>query len=341
MLKYKHYNIKNMLETEKKSLKLIILVFAYNEENSIQRVIQEIPSKINGVDQIQILVMDDASTDNTKINAQKMGVEVISQKYNQGLAKLFTKGIEEALKRKADLIVHTDGDNQYNQKQINDLIQPLIEKEVEVVIGNRQIQKLKFMKRGNKYGNLLGNFIFNKILKLKNIDFSSGFRAYTKQAALNFIIFSNHTYTHESIIQLVNQGQKIISIPIEFRERKNGQSRLIKNLLTHINKSLSVIIRSILYYKPLKTFSSIGTIFFSLGFLIGLRFLYFYFTQKSSGHIQSLILASIFIIISFLMIIVGFISDLINKNSQINHQILYEIRKEKYSRKKDTPKPSL
>lgn len=322
-----------MSQIEQKSLKLVVLIFAYNEENSIQKVIQEIPSKINGIDQIQILVMDDASTDNTRINAEKMGIKVISQKYNQGLAKLFIRGIKEALKRDADIIVHTDGDNQYNQKQIIDLIQPLINKKSEVVIGNRQIKKLKFMKKGNKYGNLLGNLIFNRLLKLNNIDFSSGFRAYTKEAALNFIIFSNHTYTHESIIQLVNQQQKIISIPIDFRERKEGESRLIKNIFSHINKSLSVIVRSILYYKPLKTFSSLGIIFFCLGTLIGLRFLYFYFTSGSSGHIQSLILASILIIVSFLMIIVGFISDLINKNSQINHQILYEIRKEKYRRK--------
>lgn len=315
-------------------MKLVVLIFAYNEEESIQDVIQEIPKEINGVDKVQVLVMDDASADNTKINAQRLGIEVISQKYNQGLAKLFIRGIKEASKRNADLIIHTDGDNQYNQKQIIDLVRPLIQKKAEVVIGNRQVKKLEFMKKGNKYGNLLGNLIFNKMLKLKNIDFSSGFRAYTRKAALNFIIFSNHTYTHESIIQLVNQGQKIISVPIDFRERKNGQSRLIKNLITHINKSLSVIIRSILYYKPLKTFSIIGLLFFSLGFLISLKFLYFYFTVGSSGHIQSLILASILIIISFLMIIVGFISDLINKNSQINHQILYEIRKEKYNGKK-------
>jgi glycosyltransferase involved in cell wall biosynthesis len=315
-------------------MKLIVLIFAHNEEDTIKEVINEIPQNIDKIDEIEIVVMDDGSTDNTRIRAQEAGANVVSNIYNKGLAKLFMKSIEEALKRGANLIVHTDGDNQYNQKQITDLVQPILKKKTEVVIGNRQIKKLDFMKKGNKYGNLFGNFVFNKLLNLKNIDFSSGYRAYTKEAALNLTIFSNHTYTHESIIQLVNQGQKISSIPIDFRVRTNGESRLIKSLFSHISKSVLVILRTILYYKPLKTFSIIGGTLFLIGVLIGLRFLYFYFTNGSSGHIQSLILATILIIISFLMITMGFISDLINKNSQINHQILYEIRKEKYNKEK-------
>lgn len=320
--------------TEEKNLsnwlKLAILIFAYNEEKTIAQVINDIPKHISGIDEIEILVIDDNSTDQTRNKAIEAGAIIISNKNNKGLAISFTIGIEEALKRKADIIAHTDGDNQYNQKQIVQLIQPILKHKAEAVIGNRQIKKLKFMKKGNKYGNLFGNFVFNHLLCTKDIDFSSGFRAYNKKAAMYLTIFSNHTYTHESIIQIINQKFQIYSIPVDFKAREQGKSKLIKNLLSHIVKSIITIIRTVLYYKPLKTFAYLGSVLFLLGFLIGLRFIYFYFTVGSSGHIQSLILASILLILGFLVIILGLIADIINRNSRINQELLYRIKKDKY-----------
>ena len=313
-----------------KKLKLIILIFAYNEEKTITQVIQDIPRHIPEIDEIEIIVMDDGSVDNTKINAQKAGAIVISNKYNKGLAKLFIKATEEALKRNADIMVHTDGDNQHNQKQITELVQPILKQQTNVVIGNRQIKKLNFIKRGNKYGNLLGNFVLNKLLKLKNIDFSSGFRAYSREAIMHLTIFSNHTYTHESIIQLVNQNFKISSIPIDVKIRQYGKSKLVKSLLTHIIKSFITIIRTILYYKPFKSFFLLGGTVFLLGFLVGCRYIYIYLTTGLSGHIQSLILTSILLVLGFLIIILGLIADLINRNSRINQELLYRIKKDKY-----------
>jgi len=308
-------------------MKLGVIIFNFNEANTLPAVIASIPRQIDGIDSIDILVVDDGSTDNSVQVAQRAGAYVVSHATNKGLAKSFNTGTEAALMRGADIIVHTDGDNQYDQQQIPFLLRPILKGKAEVVIGNRQIPTLTFMPAGNKYGNILGNKILNYVLQLKNIDMSSGFRAYTRQSLLRLFVYAEHTYTHETIIQLAADSIIPASVPITFKERASGSSRLIKNIVSHLSRSVMTILLTTLFFRPLKFFGSAGIFLFSVGALLGARFLYFFITEGGGGHIQSLILASILITLGFSIVLLGLIADLISKNIRTNRESLYRIKK--------------
>lgn len=314
-------------------MKLIVMIPAYNEEKSIEAVIKEIPKSINRIEEIKIFVIDDGSTDQTKKVALAAGADkVISNKKNLGLARTFQKGLLTALKDGADIIVNTDADGQYNPKEINQLVEPIINKKADIVIGDRQVKKLEFMKWGNKYGNVLGSWVLRKLTKSDVNDASSGFRAFSREAALRINVLFNHTYTHETIIQAVFNNLTIANIPIEFRARLTGPSRLIHNIFKHIKTSGLIIIRTILLYKPLKTLIYLGLIMIIPGIIIGLRFIYYFIVEGGAGKIQSLILAAIFILIGFFIIILGFLGDLIANNRKLNEEILYNIRKNNFKK---------
>lgn len=315
-------------------MKLIIIIPAFNEEKNIGQVIKNIPRQIDGMDEIKIMIMNDGSSDNTKGVALEAGADlVIDNKENLGLAKTFKRGLETALENGADIIVNIDADNQYDPAEIPKIIKPILEKKAEIVMGNRQIERLKFMKAGNKYGNLLGSWILRKIIGSNIQDSSSGFRAYSREAALKLNIYYNHTYTHETLIQAAFNKIPTKEVPIEFRERAGGKSKLIKNIFTHIKISTIIIIRTILLYKPLKTLFYLGLIVITPGILLFLRFLYYYLGGHGSGKIQSLIFASVFIIVGFLIILLGLIGDLISNNRKINEEMLYYIKKIKIYKK--------
>lgn len=310
-------------------MKLVVIIPAFNEEQTIEKVINEIPRKINGIDIVEILVINDGSTDNTRKIALSAGADkVIENKKNLGLAKTFKRGLEEAVIAGADIIVNTDADGQYNQAEIPKLIEPILQKKADLVIGDRQVKNLKFMKFGNKYGNLLGSLVLRKLSGTNVTDASSGFRAFSREAALRLNIHFNHTYTHETIIQAVAKNLTIINIPIEFRERKAGKSKLIRNIFTHIRTSLLIIIRTIVLYKPLKILFYTGTIIILPGIFLGIRFLYYYLSTGGAGKVQSLILASTLVIIGFMIIVLGLIGDLISANRRMNEEILYRIKKD-------------
>lgn len=308
-------------------MKLIIIIPAFNEEETIGNVIREIPRNTSGITEIKIFVINDGSTDSTEIIALAAGADkVINNKKNIGLAKTFEKGIESALNAGADIIVNTDADGQYNQAEIPKLIAPILGGRADIVIGDRQVEKLKFMKSGNKYGNILGSWILRKLTNSSIRDASSGFRAFSCDAANKLNIYYAHTYTHETIIQAVYKNLVIGQVPIEFRERQNGKSKLIRNIFIHIKNSALIIMRTILLFKPLKTLFYLGLIIILPGIILGLRFLYYFINSRASGMIQSLILSSTLIIIGFIVIILGFIGDLIAKNRKINEEILYQIK---------------
>jgi glycosyltransferase involved in cell wall biosynthesis len=306
-------------------MKLSIMLPAYNEEKMIGQVIQNIPQNITGISNVFIIVIDDGSNDNTVQIAKKAGTDlVLSNNSNIGLAKTFERGLDAALLNGADIIVNIDSDGQHNPQEIPKLIKPILDNQADFIIGNRNIKKQKSMKRGNYYGNLIGNWVIKKLTGINISDSSCGFRAMSRETALKFNLFSDHTYTHETIIQAAFKNLRIAEVEIEYFERKDGQSRLIKNLFNHIKHSGAIIVRTILIYKPFKILFFAGSFIFSLGALLGLRYIYLYFFLNTlPGKLQSLLLASTLLIIGFFIIILGFLSDLIAKNRHLNEQILY------------------
>ena len=309
-------------------MKLIIIIPAYNEEKTIADVIAQIPRNIEGINEIKIFVINDGSADNTKKIALASSADrIIDNKKNLGLARTFQAGLLAALKEGADIIINTDADGQYNQEQIPELIKPILEKRSDIVIGDRQIKKLEFMKRGNKYGNLFGSWVIRKLTGTKVKDASSGFRAFSREAALKLNVLYNHTYTHETIIQAVYKNITIGEVPIEFSPRTSGNSKLIKNLFAHIKHSSIIIIRTILSYKPLKILFYAGIVVMTPGILLGIRFIIHFLYGEGGGKTQSLILSAIFIILGFFIIILGLIGDIISNNRKINEEILYYLKK--------------
>lgn len=315
-------------------MKLFIQIPAYNEEQNIGDVIKEIPRQIPGIDEVKVLVISDGSKDKTVERSRAAGADfVIDRKINRGLAQTFKQGIEECLRLGADIIVNTDGDNHYNQSKIGELIRPLLDKMADVVIGGREIEKLEKMPFANKYGNLVGSYVVCKLADVPKLDASTGFRAYNREAALRINILSHHTYTHETFFQLADLRLRIVEIPIMARPVKR-KSRLIKSISSHIRRSLTVIFRMTLLYKPLKVFLTIGVIIFVLGAALGARFLYYYFSGDGSGHIQSLILAAVMMILGFQIGIMGLVASAVGWNRKIIEEVLYWVKRESLGKDK-------
>lgn len=311
-------------------MKLIVTIPAYNEEGSIAAVIQSIPRAIHGIDQVEILVIDDGSKDRTVEVARQSGADhVISNIVNRGLATSFRRGINKALELGADIIVNTDADNQYDQSEIPKLIQPILDKKADIVSGDRQVKTLDHMPKAKKYGNMIGSWVVRRVSGLPIQDASSGFRAFSRDAALQLSVFSEHTYTHETIIEANDKKLVFVEVPCTFRGRDGTSSRLISGVFSHIKKSGITIVRTLVRHKPLKTFTYTGLVLIIAGIVIGSRFLYFYFHGQGSGHIQSLIFMAVSIMLGFQIVVLGLLADNINANRRINEEILYRIKKEK------------
>lgn len=314
-------------------MKLVVMIPSYNEEKSLYDVIKSIPRQLEGIDSVEVLVIDDGSTDNTKKIAQEAGADhIISNIVNRGLATTFRRGINKALELGADIIVNTDADNQYDQTEIPRLIKPLLDRKADIVSGDRQVATLDHMPTAKKYGNMTGSWVVRKVSGLPIRDASSGFRAFTRDAALRLSVFSEHTYTHETIIEANDKKLVFIEVPCTFRGREGTSSRLISGVLSHIKKSGITIVRTLVRHKPLKTFTYAGVVLMFGGAVIGGRFLYYYFQGQGSGHIQSLIFMAVLVMLGFQIIVLGLLADNINANRRINEEILYRIKKEKLKR---------
>ena len=317
-------------------MKLVIQIPCFNEEKTLEKTLNDIPEKINGIDEINILVIDDGSTDKTYEIAKnhKKVTKIIKLQKNQGLAKAFIRGIEEALEMGGDIIVNTDGDNQYKGEYIKDIIKPIIEEKAAVVIGDRQINNVKDFSAGKKVLQKLGSAFVRLLSSTDVTDTTSGFRAFSRESALHMHIFSDYSYTLENILQLSTLGFKIVSVKIKTNspERK---SRLAHNMYEYIIKSTKTIFKLFFIYNPLKLFIPLTYLFGLPGlFLIG-RYFYFYFTKTGqTGHVQSLIIGSGLMIISFFMIVVGLIASLISTNRKILESIDYKMKKSLYDNKK-------
>lgn len=314
------------------SVKLIVTIPAYNEEANIGQVIAEVPRSIVGVKAVEVLVVDDGSEDGTAEAALAAGADyVISHGRNQGLAAAFRTALREAVARGADLIVNTDGDNHYDQSRIPDLIQPLLRGEAEIAIGSRLLGGLR-MRAANKYGNRLANYLMQRLLRLPEVDVSTGFRAYSREAALRLNVLSHHTYTHETLINALDQRLAIANVPLPARPVERP-SRLIRSLPGHIWQAGLVIIRSFTLYRPLQVWGTLGVLCALLGTLPFLRFLYFVAQGEGSGHVQSLLAGSALLFLGVQMYIVGLLASAIGWNRHLLEDVLYRLKDEEGRRR--------
>jgi glycosyltransferase involved in cell wall biosynthesis len=315
-------------------MKLIIQIPCFNEEDSLPHSIPPIPKNIKGIDTVEILLIDDGSTDKTREVARSLGVKhIVGFKKNQGLAKGFMLGLKSALELGADIVVNTDADNQYDAKNIPDLIKPILENKADIVVGERPILGHKEFSITKKVLQRIGSFVVRVLSGTDVKDAPSGFRAFSRDAALQLNVYNRYTYTLETLIQAGNKGLKVESIPINVNPFLRP-SRLFTNMYGYVKKSLSTMIRYFIIYNSFKFFLIVGSVLLSSASLIGLRFVYFYIQNVGEGKIQSLILGSSLGVTGVLVIMFGFISDMIATNRQILEKIQYDNKIQKLERNK-------
>lgn len=313
-------------------MKLIIQIPCYNEEKTLSITINDLPKEIEGIDEIEYLIINDGSTDNTVEVAKQLGVHhIISYPQNRGLAKAFMAGIDACLRLGADIIVNTDADNQYNGKDIDRLVKPIVDGRAEVVVGDRQTDEIEHFSWMKKKLQKLGSWVVRLASNTNVTDTTSGFRAYSRDAAMKLNVISDYSYTLETIIEAGRKKTAIENVVIGTNS-KLRDSRLFNSIYSYIKKSASTIIRTYSMYRPLKVFLTIGTISLLFGFLIGVRYLYFFFNSQGEGHTQSLILAAILLLAGVQFVMFGLLADAISANRKINDEILYRIKRIEYDK---------
>lgn len=308
-------------------MKLIIQIPCYNEASNLESVISDIPAKVPGIDEIEILVIDDGSTDGTVALAQRLGIQhIVSNNKNKGLAYTFHFGLEACIKHKADIIVNTDGDNQYNGLDIPKLVEPILANRADIVVGDRGGYDNKHFSFFKRTLQVFGSYIISKATGLDVKDSVSGFRAISRSAAQQINIVSEFSYTIEMLIQASAKKLSVISVPIR-TNKKTRESRLFSSIPHFLRMSISTLLRIYTMYKPLRVFFSLGCIMIATGLLPIIRFLYFFIAGGGDGHVQSLLLGSTLIILGFLTLIVGFVADLVSFNRKLMEKLLYRIEK--------------
>lgn len=309
--------------------KLIIQIPCYNEEKTLPVTLREIPRSIKGVDKVELLIIDDGSTDRTVQVARENGVDhVVKLTNNKGLAEGFLNGLDACLKLDADIIVNTDGDNQYNGADIEKLIEPIVKGKADIVVGNRQVDNIEHFSLLKKKLQHLGSWVVRQVSGTDIPDTTSGFRAFSRDAALKLNVVSRFSYTLETIIQAGKKNIAITHVPVGTNS-KMRESRLFKSTYSYIKRSLATIIRIYTMYEPIKTFFLIGGLIFSGGLILSLRYLYFYFFTPfgGQGHIQSVILAAVLFIVGFQVMVIGLLSDIIAANRRLLEDTLYRVKK--------------
>ncbi len=310
-------------------MKLIIQIPCYNEAETIQRTLSQLPRQIEGIELVEVLIVDDGSQDDTVEMARAGGADyVISLPHHMGLAGAFAAGLDACLKLGADIIVNTDADNQYESQDIPKLLAPILSGQAEMVVGDRGVATLPAFSPIKRRLQTIGSRVVSGAAGLEIPDATSGFRAMTREVALRTLVLSDYSYTLETLIQAGNRKVKVSSVPIRTNLTLRP-SRLMRGIRQYVINSSITILRSYAMYRPLRVFFAIGLILSLIGFLIFARFLVlFIFRAGNTGNIQSLILAAVLFIVGFQTVLIGLVADLIAFNRKILEEILYRIRKE-------------
>ena len=302
-------------------MKLIIQIPCYNEAETLGIALSALPREVAGFDSVEWLIIDDGSTDATVDVALAHGVDhIVRHPRNQGLARGFMNGLQACLAHGADVIVNTDADNQYQADDIPALTAPILSGKAEMVIGARPIEAIEHFSLTKKFLQKLGSWVVRVASQTDVADAPSGFRALSRDAARQLVVFNDYTYTLETIIQAGQKNMAIVSVPV----RVNGDlrpSRLVKSIPSYIQRSIGTIVRVFVIYRPFRFFGTIGIVLFTIGFLIGVRFLFKYFSGDGLGHVQSLILASSLLVIGFHTILIAFVADLLAANRKLLEEI--------------------
>jgi glycosyltransferase involved in cell wall biosynthesis len=309
-------------------MKLIIQIPCFNEAETLSIALGDLPKQVPGIDTVEVLIIDDGSTDATVQVARANGAHyVVGFRSNQGLASAFMLGIRSCLERGADIIVNTDADNQYCAADIAKLVQPILEGRADLVIGARPISEIAHFSPVKKLLQRFGSWAVRRVSQTTVADAPSGFRAISREAALSLNVFNSYTYTLETVIQAGQKGMSVVSVPI----RVNGElrpSRLVRSIPNYVKRSILTMFRIFVVYQPLKSFLMVGLVPFLLGSALGLRFLFFYFRDQGTGHIQSLILSAVLLLVGFQTFLLAILADLLG----VNRRLLEDLQRNQRAR---------
>jgi glycosyltransferase involved in cell wall biosynthesis len=308
-------------------MKLIVQIPCFNEEHTLPQTVEDIPRQIEGIDEVEILIIDDGSIDKTVEVAKKIGVDhIVINSKNRGLARTFQAGFDACLRLGADIIVNTDGDNQYKGGDIPKLIKPILDGKADLVIGDRQTDKVAHFSASKKKMQKLGSFVVRMLSETTVPDAVSGFRAFNREAAMQMNIVSPFSYTIETVIQAGKKHLAVASVPIGTNP-KTRESRLFKSIPSFVKNQVATIIRMYTMYQPMKVFFYIGCILIALGLIPTLRFLYYYLSGDGTGHIQSLIFAAIMFVTGFQVLMIGLVADVIGFNRKLIEETLLRLKR--------------
>ncbi|MBE3038981.1 MAG: glycosyltransferase family 2 protein [Chloroflexi bacterium] len=307
-------------------MKLIIQIPCYNEAETLPLTLRDLPRALPGIDVIEYLVIDNASTDLTAEVARQAGVHHIIHLPVKGLAGAFIAGIEACLKHGADIIVNTDADNQYNAEDIQRLVEPILAGRAQLVVGDRGVATQKNFSPLKRLLQRLGSWVIAFASGIDTPDATSGFRAINREAALRTLVFSNYSYTLETLIQAGAHRIPVEYVPVRTNP-PTRPSRLMHNLRHFMANQIATILRAYTMYRPLRVFTALSALMILGGLALGIRYLYFVLNGQGAGHIQSVILAAVLWIVGFQVFLIGLVADLIGFNRKIMEEVLYRVRK--------------